>query len=182
MLLALTAPCTSLKVRLAAFILYISISIWISLVRAPPISTLVISLRLSIRSCISSAYFFKRSSGISPDKLMYWIGISERSISITEGSTKVGSVGKSLLVLSTASLTFCLASLISIPVLNSTIIAEKSCTDLDVIFLTPPMDLRFFSSGLVTRFSISAGDVPGYIVLIFIIGITISGICSLGMV
>jgi len=50
------------------------------------------------------------------------------------------------------------------------------------IFFTPLIDLIFFSIGRVIKFSISVGDVPGYIVFIIIVGITISGNRSLGIV
>ena len=103
------------------------------------------------------------------------------SISIIVGSD-FKSVGKVDLVLSTASFTFCFACATSIPELNSTTITEKSCTLLLFIFFTPLIDLMFFSIGRVIKFSISVGDVPGYIVFTIIVGITISGNCSFGIV
>ena len=42
-------------------------------------------------------------------------------------------------------------------------------------------DFKFFSIGRVIKFSISDGDVPGYIVVTSIFGNTISGNCSFGM-
>ena len=51
-----------------------------------------------------------------------------------------------------------------------------------VIFLTlaPLIPFSCFSIGLVTKFSISFGELPTYIVVTLIVGITISGNCSLG--
>ena len=113
------------RLTLAACILNISTFIWISRSKAPTISTLVISFNASISSCISSAYLLSLSNSKSPEILIYIIGISEKSISITFGSAGI-SLGKSVFDLSTASLTFCLASATVIPVLNSIIIVEKS--------------------------------------------------------
>ena len=111
---------------------------------------------------------------------MFKIGNSEKSMSITMGSISK-SDGKSLLALSTASLTSCKATFNSISVLNSTITEELSCTEVEVNFLRPLTDLISFSNGRVMRFSISAGELPGYTVCTIIVGITISGYKDLGI-
>ena len=105
---------------------------------------------------------------------MLRIGNSEKSISITIGSTSK-SLGRSLFALSTASLTSCKAVLTSTSVLNSTITLELSCTEFELKFLIPFTDLICFSIGLVIKFSISAGEFPGYTVCTMMVGITISG-------
>jgi hypothetical protein len=66
-------------------------------------------------------------------------------------------------------------------VLNSTITEELSCTDVEVNFFSPLTDFISFSRGLVMRFSISAGELPGYTVCTIIVGITISGYKDFGM-
>ena len=66
--------------------------------------------------------------------------------------------------------------------LNSTIIDELSCIEVDFRFLIPFIDLISFSIGRVIKFSISAGEFPGYIVCTIIVGITISGKSAFGMV
>ena len=86
------------------------------------------------------------------------------SMSIMSGC--VGkSVGKSLFDLSTASRTRCLAVSMDRSGSNSTMMDEKSGTELLVIFFTSAIDFSCFSIGRVTKFSISSGEVPGYAVL-----------------
>ena len=50
--------------------------------------------------------------------------------------------------------------------LNSTIITDTSCNDVEFIFFTPDIDFNCFSIGFVTRFSIFVGVFPAYTVLI----------------
>ena len=89
------------------------------------------------------------------------IGCSLKFTSITLGSC-VKSFGKSPFALSTASFTFCKAISGLTLVLNSTVIAEKSCceTEVNLLIFTPVIALICFSNGRVTKFSISLGELP----------------------
>ena len=51
----------------------------------------------------------------------------------------------------------------------------------ELIFSTPEMVLISFSSGRVISFSMSAGELPGYGVPTYIVGITRSGKAALGI-
>ncbi len=87
------------------------------------------------------------------------IGKSEKETSITFGS-RVKSFGRSVAALSTASFTFCFAKGTSTLVLNSTMITDTSCKEVELSFFTPEIDFNCFSIGFVTRFSILTGELP----------------------
>ena len=171
-----TASSISRKLILLLSIKCRSASIKTSLFNNPVISTLEISPNVSISSWRYSAYTLSSSKLKSPDRLILRIGNSEKSISIT-----IGSKSKSPFALSTPSFTSCKAVFSSISVLNSTIIEELSCKEEEVSFLIPLIDFNSFSIGLVIKFSISAGEFPGYTVWTIIVGMTISGYKDLGM-
>ena len=126
----------------------------------PWMFTLETSFMFSISSSRYSAYFFSSSMEKSPERFILIMGNSEKSISDTSGSVSK-SLGSSLFALSTASLVSCNALLISTLVLNSTIIIDASCNEVDVSFFSPLTFSNSFSSGLEIRFSISIGGFPG---------------------
>ena len=111
------------------------------------------------------------------------IGISLKANSCALGC-EVRLLGRSVWALSIASFTFNLASSVFTSVSNSIMIKLKSVCDVLVIFLTlaPLIPFNCFSIGLVTRFSISFGELPTYTVVTLMVGTTISGNCSLGIV
>ena len=109
------------------------------------------------------------------------MGISLKANSCASGC-EVRLFGRSVLALSMASFTFNFASSVFTSVSNSTTIKLKSVCDVLVILLTlaPLIPFNCFSIGLVTRFSISFGELPTYTVVTLMVGTTISGNCSLG--
>ena len=93
------------------------------------------------------------------------MGCSLSEISKAVGSC-VRSLGRSCLALSIASFIFCSAISVFTSVSNSICMAEKSCCEVEVNFLifAPVIPLICFSSGRVTRFSMSLGELPTYTV------------------
>ena len=155
----------SLKLIFKASILNKSTCTFTSLSNKPLIGASEISLSASTSSCKNSACSLSSLYGKLPYKFTFITGNSEKSSSNTLGSWSK-SFGRSFLALSTASFTSCKASAAGTSKLNSAIMMEKSCTDVDLSLLIPVSPFSSFSSGLVTRFSISEGEFPKYAVLI----------------
>ena len=115
----------SKNVNSSASSLRISTFTLISFSLIPLILTFETSSIVSILSSRYSAYPFSSSRLKSPDRLIFNMGNSDKSISITIGSINK-SLGNSLLALSTASLTSNTASSIFTLVLNSIITRDAS--------------------------------------------------------
>ena len=155
---------TSLKLILDACILYKSNATSSSFSWTPLISTPEISTNSSILSSRYSAYSLSLSIEKSPERLIFIMGIcSLKFTSVTLGSLG-RSLGKSLsaIAISTLSFTFINASEGEISKLNSTLMLEYPCIEVEVILSIPVIAFISFSSLFVINFSTSVAEFPGY--------------------
>ena len=85
---------------------------------------------------------------------------SSRFACETKGS--FASFGKPGRICANLSRISCIATLISVPIANSTITRLEFSREREVIFFTPEMVFSAFSIGLVKSFSTACGLAPGY--------------------
>ena len=65
--------------------------------------------------------------------------------------------------------------------LNSRVTDEYPSVEAEVILSSPATVLKCFSKGLASNFSASVGEIPSYPTEIYVIGMSISGVASLGI-
>ena len=103
---------------------------------------------------------------------------SSRLACETKGSfASFGKLGRICASLSRIS---CMATLISVPIANSTITKLEFSREREVIFFTPAMVLSAFSIGLVRSLSTACGLAPGYCTTVKANGKFTSGMASIG--
>ena len=148
-------------------------------VRDPPTSTSRMPDRASRSSFRSVARSLSVRSGTGPERIAVRIGKRAVLISVTVGSR--ASSGRFVLARSTASRTLSMASSTLPPGSNSSCTLPKPSPAWDVMVFRPVRDPSSASKGLISRRSLSSGEMPSMPVDTYAIGIEISGVLSFGM-
>ena len=156
-------------------------SIWISRVEEPLILTVATPVTFSMRRRMTSSTMYDRSGSVRVFEVTpsdTTARSSSRFACETKGS--LASFGKPGRICASLSRISCIATLMSVPIANSTITRLEFSREREVIFLTPAIVFSAFSIGLVRSFSTACGLAPGYCTTVKANGRFTSGIASIG--